>query len=108
MKTIQSFEVELCGIDHSQYFQGRGVACTDWEDVAIGAADNAYDALADALEQLACGDWDTESVNWDEEEKRALCEGESVSGLQEAADNDPDAADADYSEHNYYVAVYVK
>ncbi len=41
------------GIENSQYFQGCGVAFTDYDDVATGCGDNFAEALDDALEMIA-------------------------------------------------------
>ena len=62
MKTITGFEVIDHGIDGSQYFQGCGVAYTDFDHVVTGCGQNAREAWEDALEQLACDEWDVATV----------------------------------------------
>jgi len=66
-KPIVEFEVVDHGIDHEQYFQGCGVAFTEFEDVVTGIGDNPAEAIDDALEQLAMNDWDVDGM-----EKRIL------------------------------------
>lgn len=62
MKNIKSFEIIDHGVENSQYFQGCGVAFTEFTDVATGIGDSAADALEDALEFLAQNDWDTKLI----------------------------------------------
>jgi len=50
---ITDWEVEDHGVDNAQYFQGAGVAYTDWDTVATGSGNNAAEAFDDALEQLS-------------------------------------------------------
>ena len=69
MKTIVEFQLLDHGIENSSYFQGCGVACTSFEDVATGIGNNAAEAVDDALESLAQRDWETEGM-----EKRILAE----------------------------------
>lgn len=57
-KTIVDFEVDDCGVDHSQYFTGGGAQ--GFDDVATGIGDTAREAARDALESLAQNDWSTD------------------------------------------------
>ena len=50
---LLKYDVRDHGVDHGQYFQGAGVAFTDFDVCYLGAADSAYDAGDDALDQLA-------------------------------------------------------
>lgn len=61
MTTIKDFELIDHGIEHSQYFQGCGVTCASFENVAIGIGDNPAEAINDCLGQIATqeGDLDT-------------------------------------------------
>ncbi len=68
-KRIGQFELVDHGIEHEQYFQGCGLAFTEFEDIATGIGDNPAEAIDDCLEQLACNDWDTEGM-----EERILSE----------------------------------
>jgi hypothetical protein len=68
-KTIVEFEVRDHGIEHEQYFQGCGLAFTEFEDVATGMGDNPAEAIDDALESLAQQGWETEGM-----EKRILAD----------------------------------
>lgn len=58
----KKYRVEDCGVEHPQYFSGRGVNLTEWEQVFVGAADTAHDAFEDALEQAALTGWDVSRV----------------------------------------------
>lgn len=61
MKTITEYELIVHGVDWPDYFPGCGLANTNYDDVATGIGRNEREAAEDALEQLAQGDWDTES-----------------------------------------------
>ncbi|MCB1745253.1 MAG: hypothetical protein KDK91_33100 [Gammaproteobacteria bacterium] len=60
MKPIQEYQVICHGVDHTQYFPGCGVCRTPFTDVAIGIGETTAEALDDALDQLAQGDWNVE------------------------------------------------
>jgi hypothetical protein len=51
------FEIVNHGYEHSQYFQGCGVAFTDFDFVVTGIGENAAEAYRDAVEQLAMADF---------------------------------------------------
>jgi arginyl-tRNA synthetase len=53
MKKVRDFHVDDLGMQHSQYFQGYGVAFTEFTDCACGTGDNPGQALDDCLEQIA-------------------------------------------------------
>lgn len=55
MQYIKDFEIESLGVEHSQYFQGYGVAFTKFEHCVTGIGDNATEAYDDAVEQMASG-----------------------------------------------------
>lgn len=46
-----TFEIIDHGWDNPDYFQGCGVAFTQWQHCVTGAGDTALEALEDALEQ---------------------------------------------------------
>jgi len=50
------------GLEHSQYFQGCGVAFTRFADVVTGIGDTPADAIDDCLEQIAMNGFDTEGM----------------------------------------------
>ena len=62
MQKIRDFELIDHGIEHSQYFQGCGVA--GFENVATGVGPEPGLAIEDCLDQIACGegDWDTDDL----------------------------------------------
>lgn len=61
-QAIAAFELVDHGIEHESYFQGCGVAFTEYETCATGMGDNPAEAIDDALEQLACMGWETEGM----------------------------------------------
>jgi len=61
-KRIGEFELIDHGIEHSQYFQGCGVAFTRFANVATGIGDNPAEAIDDCLEQVAQAGFDTEGM----------------------------------------------
>lgn len=52
MNRINNLNVEWTA-DHNQYFQGHGIAFTDWDACATGCGETLNEAIEDALEQLA-------------------------------------------------------
>lgn len=58
MKTITVYEILDHGVDSPSYFPGCGTTFTEFADCATGIGDNPQEALEDALETLAQGDWD--------------------------------------------------
>ena len=97
MKTIKSFEIINHGVEHSQYFQGCGIAFTKYEDIATGCGDNAKAALEDALESLAQNEWDTKKI------KNELSEESQIPKVE-------DSENGEWNESNdvyHYVSVRV-
>ena len=54
---MNRIKYEVCdlGIEYPDYFQGFGVAFTEYDKAAVGIGDTFNDALADALEYIDCG-----------------------------------------------------
>lgn len=50
---ITEYEWEDIGIVHPDYFQGRGVSCTEWDKVYLGIGYDTRSALRDAIENVA-------------------------------------------------------
>jgi hypothetical protein len=46
-------EIVDLGLHHEQYFQGAGVAFTDWDIVFVGIGSTPHKAADDAIEQAA-------------------------------------------------------
>lgn len=65
-KRIGEYELEDIGIDHAQYFTGRGTAYTNWDYVFVGVGDNPAESIDDALDQAAMDGWNVEQIqpNW--------------------------------------------
>ena len=61
-KRIGEFELIDHGIEHSQYFQGCGVAFTRFANVVTGIGDNPAEAIDDCLEQMAMSGFDVEGM----------------------------------------------
>ena len=59
------------GVMCSDYFQGCGLAFTDYDAVATGVGSSEREAFDDALDQLAQQEG-MESVDWDEVERLAV------------------------------------
>ncbi len=62
MKRIGKFEIIDHGIEHSQYFQGCGVALTSLKNVVTGIGDNPAEAIDDCLGQVAQAGFETEGM----------------------------------------------
>jgi hypothetical protein len=57
------YEIINHGPEHEQYFQGCGVAFTDFDIVSTGIGDNAKEAYEDAVEMLYQDDIDSDSLD---------------------------------------------
>lgn len=99
MRPIKAFEIVDHGVDHAQYFQGCGVAFTDFDFVTTGAGENAREAFEDAVEQLACCDWDVDKLPT---RPRGIRKSDTVDH------SDCDNGGDDYCETYYYVSVRVR
>lgn len=62
LKKITEYEVISHGFDQPDYFQGCGIALTDFTFVVTGVGGNEQQAYEDALEQLAMDDWDIDEL----------------------------------------------
>lgn len=82
MKTIEAYQIVDHGIDNPQYFQGCGVSCTEYTDCATGIGDTYQEALEDALDFLAQNDWNTETVDTEDDDPSR----ETVPGYIDALD----------------------
>jgi hypothetical protein len=70
-----TYEITDEGVHASQYWQGVGVAFTDWVEVYSGCGSTLDEAIDDALENAAQNGVDTshmEAVFYDEDLKRPL------------------------------------
>jgi len=102
MKTVVEYEIVDHGFESSQYFQGYGIACTDFDDVATGIGETADEAWEDALDQLAQSDWDTSSIKGKSKLSRQTVRGYLRSiGIK----FDPDG---DGAETYYHLSIRVK
>jgi acetate kinase len=92
---LKGIEVIDHGIQYAQYFQGCGVAFTDFTHVATGIGTNSREAIEDAIEQLVMSgiEFDSEDTSYLETEIKLL---------------GPDEAPEDAEEAYYYVSVRVK
>lgn len=99
MKPVRKHSIEDHGFEHSQFFQGAGVACTDWQEVFTGCAPTPYDALEDALEQAAMSDWNVEDIINDMSQEAIGCNDCECSDDEEACE---------MCENHHFMSVYVK
>lgn len=53
---VVDYEIWNHGVDHSQYFQGKGTSYTKWDEVYTGIGRSEKEALEDALEQAYSAD----------------------------------------------------
>lgn len=102
-KPVASYEVIDHGIEHSQYFQGCGVAFTEYADCFTGCGNDASEALDDAIESACqCGykfsDDDYNGAMDDLSDRKT-----SVSALSSRASDHES-----YDDHYYYVSILLK
>lgn len=119
-KQVESFEFRDLGIDHSQYFQGAGVAFTDWDDVFVGVGDTAKEAGDDAMESLATSDVTIPRLAYEliDAEIATMDDAESAHSGDCTAEHGPDCemlpegpdecSCHDECELQHYVALYVR
>jgi len=100
-KIISDYEIVDHGVDNPQYFQGCGIACTDYDDVATGMGTSANEALDDALEQLAITDWNVENI------KNDMSKENEADGCDHC-ESCSDCSDQSCEPNQYYVSVRVK
>jgi len=70
MKPIKDYEIIDHGMEYSDYFQGCGIAFTNFTDVATGIGHGAKEAASDALILLGNNEWDTENISLLKDVKR--------------------------------------
>ena len=61
---LDSYEVRDYGVDHAQYFQGAGVAFTEYDEVFLGVGDTLAEAFEDACDNAASSGWDVTDVDY--------------------------------------------
>ena len=91
--TIEASELESTW-DHSQYWQGAGLAYTEFDDIATGVGSSEREAAEDACEQLAMQGWDTSTIDISEANRDTaqLCE----------------CAEDEGCEHHWFVTIRVR
>ena len=87
---IEAYEIETSW-DHSQYWQGAGLAFTDFDEIATGFGSSEMEAARDASEQLAMQGLDTSTIDISEAntDTASLCE----------------CGDDDDCEHGWFVTI---
>jgi hypothetical protein len=60
------FELEDHGVDHAQYFTGRGVSGTDYNTCDLGVGESAREAAEDALQMMYQGVDDLDGIDLSE------------------------------------------
>lgn len=96
MRTILKFEFTDWTLDHPDYFQGHGVAFTEFDECYTGIGNSPLEAAEDAIEQCAyAGEgWPSELANEADEAVEAF----SGQGDELAEDD----------ERRYFVSIRVK
>lgn len=61
-KRVADYEIIDHGYMLPDYFQGCGVCFTSYTDVATGCGHSAKEAYEDAVDQLAQGGWNVDSL----------------------------------------------
>jgi len=118
---IAEWQVVPHGINTSDYFQGHGIALTEYTHTATGCGHNPDTALDDALENLAQADLETDAIDWEAFERDIRIaypayddpkknERASVSAYHEAHNpmgSDPEACNDDYEDcdHYFYLSI---
>ena len=103
MKTIEGYEIIYHGIEYSDYFQGCGVAYTEFTDVATGIGNSEQEAIGDAMDQLAQKDWETSSSDL----QNAYDEADPTDIISPIIDGFSDD-DEDYDQPWVHVSIRVK
>jgi hypothetical protein len=103
MKQVGSYEWEDIGIEHVQYFTGRGVAFSSYQAVYVGVGDDAKEAMEDALESASQDDWNVEDVSLDDEMGNITVE----SYMNAAAEQSGASVYDEDIELYYHVALYL-
>lgn len=101
---ITDYEIINHGIDHSQYFQGCGVAYTQFDHVATGIGDNPAEAIDDCLELMAQGD-ECDGIDWEAFEKRMLADEGLTEWPQSPSVSEDEEADDEASEMYYHISI---
>jgi len=99
LKSVGEFQIVDHGIEHSQYFQGCGVACTKYEYVVTGIGDNCEEALEDCLDQIMTDGFNTSSIENSEDIKQY--KGAIARDQQSVSKH----IHADADEWNYYLSI---
>lgn len=106
-KIVYDHSVSTHGVMLSCYWQGAGVSYTRWDDVGVGTGENAYEAMNDALDQLAQQGWDVGQIPNEFDENSP----DNVQNVVRDANPDlePDEdGTVDTEDSYYYVTVYVQ
>ena len=90
---IEAYEIETTW-DHSQYWQGAGIAFTDFDDIATGIGASEMEACQDACEQLAMQGFDTDSID--------------ISKASTDTTQIWECGDDDECEHTYFATIRVR
>ena len=77
MKRIIKMKTICHGLHSDQEFQGCGVSFTEFDECVTGIGNTAYEAKEDALEQLACMDYNVEEIVNEEDNLFKHCDDES-------------------------------
>lgn len=101
-KPITEFEIVDHGIENSSYFQGCGLAFTEFDDIATGIGSNPAEAIDDVLEALAQNDWECEGM------EERICEDYKLKSLPVSPNTDKFQVEDEDSEMYYFISIRVK
>lgn len=115
-KKITECNITDHGVEHEQYFQGHGIACSDYTHCATGCGEDPWEAMKDAIEGLATQpelfDYDMDALEdeiraeYPDLDDTAKMMAASVSKyLRHNPDNDSDICVDDWCEHHYYLSI---
>jgi len=117
-RKIKQYQWEDIGVEHSQYFQGRGTAYSNWEEVYIGIGEDAKEAISDAIDSAAMSGWDVDKLpkrprGFSKETVQDVIDANREPSDEEEEEEDEEEEeeeeeDEEPTELYYHVALYVR
>lgn len=90
MRIIKDYKIIIHGAMCSDYFQGCGTSCTEFDECYTGTGYSVKDALNDAVDNMCCDGW--------------LCSGNLEQEIEEADGEEIEVCDEMY----VFVSIRVK
>jgi hypothetical protein len=109
IKTVTAYSFDSQGVQHPQYWQGAGVAYTDWRACYTGAGESEQIAALDAIEQAATSESIAETM-LDEMDTQARADFDDTLDVCSQCDDsdDCDVCGRSECELTYYVVLFVR